>query len=132
MHGGAQLRGGGDHAEIRQATLQRLNGLGGGVVGNAQPNARVFPVERPHLLQQQNVQGRLAGVNGQAAGLQRGDALQFVFPSQKLFLSDGNVGVQGLAFGGQGHAAGAAHQQLAAQLFLQPVQGAGHIGLAHL
>ena len=67
----------------------------------------------------------------QRAAFQRGNARQLAFPRLQLLLGDFHVGKQHLALRRHRHAAGAAHQQLAAQLFLQPVQGAGHIGLAH-
>ena len=88
-------------------------------------------MEFPQLIQQKHIQSGLAGANGQRAAFQRGNARQLAFPRLQLLLGDFHVGKQHLALRRHRHAAGAAHQQLAAQLFLQPVQGAGHIGLAH-
>ena len=130
-HRGFQPGRGGDHTKIHQPAPQRTDGLWGGMVGNAQPHAGVTPVEFPQLIQQKHIQSGLAGANGQRAAFQRGNARQLAFPRLQLLLGDFHVGKQHFALRRHRHAAGAAHQQLAAQLFLQPVQGAGHIGLAH-
>ena len=101
------------------------------MVGNAQPHTGVAQVKLPQLIQQKHIQSGLAGADGQRAAFQRGNTRQLAFPRLQLLLGDFHVGKQHLALRRHRHAAGAAHQQLAAQLFLQPVQGAGHIGLAH-
>ena len=90
------LCGGGHDGKIYLAVAYRLHRLRSGVVGDAQPDARVLGMESAQLFRQVNVQSGLGGADADGTVLQRGGGAQFLLGVLYLHRRRGNAGIQQL------------------------------------
>ena len=100
------------------------------MVVHLEPDAGVLGVEGLELFQQVDVQGGLAGADGDAAVFQAGAGGQLLLRHLHLGHGRRNVAVEVLPFRGQLDAAVGADEEGAVGLLLQAVHGPGHVGLA--
>ena len=91
------LCGGGHDGEIYLAVAYRLHRLRGGVVGDAQSDARVLGMESAQLFRQVDIQSGLCGADADGTVLQRGGGAQFLLGILDLHRRRGNAGIQQFA-----------------------------------
>ena len=91
------LCGGGHDGKIHLAVAYRLHRLRGGVVGDAQPDARVLGVESAQLFRQVDIQSGLGGADADGTVFQRGAGAQLLFGVLYLHRRRGNAGIQQLS-----------------------------------
>ena len=127
---GGQRRG--DDGKVALPVPQPLDGLGGGLVGDAQVHPRVLRPENGQLVQQDHMQGRLAGADGQRPALQAAVPADLLLAQLQLLHRRRHPPVEPLALGRQGDALVGAVEQLAPQLLLQVFHAAGDVGLVVL
>ena len=85
-----------DDRKICRRLVQRRDGLRRGVVGDAQPDARVLGMEGAQLFGQVDVQSGLGGADADGTVLQRGAGAQLFFCILDLYCRRCNAGVQQL------------------------------------
>ena len=90
------LCGGGYDGKIYLAVAHCLHRLRGGVVGDAQPDARILGMEGAQLFGQVDVQSGLGGADADGTVLQRGAGAQLFFCILDLYRRRCNAGVQQL------------------------------------